>query len=127
MKAPGHLQGEETLSPCFLDLLLSPSSLKGVEAGKAQAPESFHRASRNCARHAARPSPSRSGSLGSSPPPAVGADPPLAHVQMAKVAHRVSTLEGQQLLIIHATADGEPPTLTTAPRRKRRPPWCYGF
>lgn len=28
-------------------------------------------------------------------------------VQMTKVAHRVSALEGQQFLIIHATADGK--------------------
>lgn len=28
-------------------------------------------------------------------------------VQMTKVAHRVSALEEQQFLIIHATADGE--------------------
>lgn len=33
---------------------------------------------------------------------------------MAKVAHRVSALEGQQLLVIHATADGE--RLTQGPR-----------
>lgn len=39
---------------------------------------------------------------------------PVAHVQMAKVARRVSALEGQRLLLVHATADGEPPTLTTA-------------
>lgn len=40
-------------------------------------------------------------------------------MQMTKLAHRVSALEDQQFLIIHATADGED-------RAPHRPPGAEG-
>ncbi|KAJ8775839.1 hypothetical protein J1605_016066 [Eschrichtius robustus] len=69
--------------------LLPPEKkpLMGEQEAPLTPPPGPHRRSAECGRHA------RISSLA------------LRRPEMAKVAHRVSTLEGQQLLIIHATAD----------------------
>lgn len=93
MAAPGFLQGEGTLSSCppFPPPPLISCPVLFLIGRDHQGRERVPAA----------------------PPSQARADPP-PRLQMAKVAPRVSALEGQQFLVIHATADGERLTLGAA-------------